>query len=273
MARLGNLTTRILVAAIAVPILLLVIYQPRHELVWALVLAASLLATHELCAMTLRDRVDRIATVLMAAAAAAGFYWLPARFAPTLLPFLLAFFGPALYYLFRPGDIATAAARQAKSVLAILYGGLLFTFLALIKRDFGPMGGDYIVLLLATGWLSDTGGYFAGKFLGKRKLYPAVSPNKTWAGAIGGVAFAVAGGFALEAFRPSLSGLTPLDLIALTGLGSILGQLGDLSESLLKRSCGVKDSGAILPGHGGLLDRVDAILFIAPYFYLYALLR
>ena len=272
MPRLGNLATRILVAAIAVPILLLVIYQPRHEVVWALVFAASLLATHELCAMTLDERIDRLVTVIMAGALAAGFYWLPARFAPTLLPFLLAFFGPALYYLFRPGDIATVAARLASSVVAIVYGGLLFTFLALIKRDFGPMGGDYIVLLLATGWLSDTGGYFAGKFLGRRKLYPAVSPNKTWAGAIGGVAAAVAGGFALEALRPSLSGLTPIDVIALAGLGSVLGQLGDLAESLIKRSRGVKDSGAILPGHGGLLDRVDAILFIAPYFYLYALL-
>ena len=111
----------------------------------------------------------------------------------------------------------------------------------------------------------------AGKFLGKRKLYPAVSPNKTWAGAVGGVAAAIAGGVALERWR--MQGLAWIDVAMLAGVGSVLGQLGDLAESLIKRSRGVKDSGAILPGHGGLLDRVDAVLFIAPYFYLYAIIR
>src|SRR5690606_31190505 len=185
-------------------------------------------------------KADRIAGLVIGAAVVAGFYWLPPRWAPTLLPFLAAFFAPALYYLFRPGDIATVAQRLAFTSLAILYGGLLFSFLALVKRDLGPAGSDTIVLLLCTAWLSDTGGYFAGKYLGKRKLYPKVSPNKTWAGAVGGVAFAVAGGFALEAWRPALASLTAVDVVLLAGVGSVLGQLGDLVESLIKRSRGVK---------------------------------
>lgn len=273
MPRLGNLASRVLVAAIAVPILLVAIYQDHHEVVWGMVFVASLLAMHELFAMTLEDRTDRMAALVMGGACAVAFYWLEPRHAPVLVAFLAAFFGPAVYYLFRPGDMATAAPRIAFTVLGIVYGGLLFAFLALVKRDMGPRGGDFIVLILCTAWLSDTGGYFAGKYLGKKKLYPAVSPNKTWAGSIGGVATAVAGGFLLERLRPQLADLTWYDVVILTGVGSVFGQIGDLFESLIKRSRGVKDSGAILPGHGGLLDRVDAVLFVAPFFYLYALLR
>jgi phosphatidate cytidylyltransferase len=270
MAKLGNLATRVLVAVIALPLLLLAVYQPHPEIVWGIVFAASLLTMHELFTMTLDAPADRLPSLVIGAAATAAFYWLPARYAPFMTPFLASFLVPALYYLFRPGDIATVAARLAFTSSGIIYGGLLFTFLALIKRDL-PHGEDYIVLLLATAWLSDTGGYFAGKFLGKRKLYPLVSPNKTWAGSIGGVAAAVAGGVAIEHYR--LPELTWYDVALLAGVGSVLGQLGDLIESLIKRSRGVKDSGAILPGHGGLLDRVDAVLFIAPFFYLYAIIR
>ena len=277
MPRLGNLASRVLVAAIAVPILLVAIYQDRHEVVWGLVFIASLISMYELFAMTLEDRTDRIAGLVMGGACAIAFYWLEPQHAPqhaaVLVGFLGAFFAPAVYYLFRPGDIATVAPRLAYTILGIIYGGLLFAFLALVKRDMGPRAGDYIVLILCTAWLSDTGGYFAGKYLGKRKLYPAVSPNKTWAGSIGGVVTAIAGGFVLERWRVQLHDLTWYDVVLLTGLGSVFGQIGDLAESLLKRSRGVKDSGAILPGHGGLLDRVDAVLFVAPYFYLYALLR
>lgn len=267
MARLGNLATRILVAVIAVPLILLLLYQPHHELVWAVVFAASLLTMYELFAMMLPATRDRVASMVIGALAAAGFYWLPARWSPHTMAFLFSFTAPSLYYLFRPGDVASAAERLACTVLGILYGGLSFAFLALIKRDFGAISGDVLVLLLATAWLSDTGGYFAGKYLGRRKLYPAVSPNKTWAGAVGGVAAALAGGIVFERWR--LNGLAAVDVVVLAGAGSALGQLGDLVESLLKRSRGVKDSGAILPGHGGLLDRVDAVLFIAPWFYFY----
>ena len=267
MARLGNLATRILVAAVAVPLILLLLFQRHHEVLWVVVFAASLVTMYELFAMTLPERSDRVAAIAIGALAAAGFYWLPPRFQPHLTALVFAFTSPALYYLFRPGDITTAAERLAFSVVGIVYGGFSFAFIGFIKRDFGAVGGDTIVLLLATAWLSDTGGYFAGKYLGRRKLYPAVSPNKTWAGAVGGVAAALAGGFVIERWR--LQGLSVADVVILTGVGSVLGQLGDLVESLLKRSRGVKDSGDILPGHGGLLDRVDAVLFIAPWFYLY----
>jgi phosphatidate cytidylyltransferase len=270
MAKLGNLTSRILVALIAVPLLLLAIYQPHAWIVWALVFAASLLVMDEFFAMTGLDAGDRRIGVVIGAVICAGFYWLPGRFNPSTLAFVAAFVLPGLYFLFRYGEQASVAARLAFTTTGIVYGGLLFAFMALIKRDFAD-SGDFLVLLLMTAWLSDTGGYIAGKTIGGKKLYPAVSPNKTWSGSIGGVAAAVAGGVVLKLLR--MPELPWLDLVLLVGVGSVLGQLGDLAESLIKRSRGVKDSGTLLPGHGGLLDRVDAVLFIAPYFYLYVVVR
>ena len=101
----------------------------------------------------------------------------------------------------------------------------------------------------------------------KGKLYPEVSPKKTWAGAWGGLAGSFAAGAVMKVFF--LKHLGWVDLVLLTLPGAALAQMGDLVESLVKRSTGVKDSGAILPGHGGILDRIDAVLFFVPYVHLY----
>jgi CDP-diglyceride synthetase len=128
--------------------------------------------------------------------------------------------------------------------------------------DFGLTGAP---------WFGDTGGYFAGRFIGGKKLYEAVSPKKTWAGSIGGIAGSIGAAVLLKLV--ALDELTWIDVLLIAIPGGMLGQMGDLAESLLKRSVGVKDSGALLPGHGGMLDRIDAVLFIAPYVYLYLTLR
>jgi phosphatidate cytidylyltransferase len=141
--------------------------------------------------------------------------------------------------------------------------------LALLKRDGGSDGPSFVLLSLMLAWMSDTGGYFAGRFLGRHKLYEAVSPKKTVEGALGGLAGSV-GGALLGSFL-YLRSLPVPHAIALGLLGGALGQLGDLGESLVKRSVGVKDSGGVVPGHGGILDRVDALLVTATLCFLYVL--
>ena len=271
--KLSNLASRFLVALVAVPILLVVIYQPYHQITWALIFIVAMVAVDELFAMLMPRRDDRFGPLLIAALILAAFYWLPLRYNPTavLLAVMVAtFVVPAIYFLFRYGDIKTVAARVTATTVGIIYAGVLLTFLALLKRDlatFDDIGADFIILVLGSAWLSDTGGYFAGKSFGRHKLYPAVSPNKTWEGSIGGLIAVALGAVAFKLWLvPEISWL---HVMLLSLPGAVLGQIGDLSESLLKRSVGVKDSGAILPGHGGILDRIDAVLFIAPYVYLF----
>lgn len=270
---LGNLAARFAVAVVALPPLVAAIYMDSPHYVWGIVFVASLIAMHEYLAMGLEDETDRRVSLTIGAASCAILYWLhwyePGS-QPALVALVVAMVPTTLYYLFRFGDLESVADRLNTSIIAIIYGGLMFSIVALLKGRAG--GGDIIILVLLTAWLSDTGGYFAGKYLGKRKLYEAVSPKKTWAGSVGGVAAVLLGAAVFKELRMH-DAISWLDLVLLCGPGAVLGQLGDLCESMMKRSRGVKDSGAILPGHGGILDRVDAILFIAPYFYVYMTVR
>ncbi|MEZ4367598.1 MAG: phosphatidate cytidylyltransferase [Kofleriaceae bacterium] len=284
---LGNLAQRVLVALVAAPVLIfLVIYLERPEPTWALVLAASLLSMRELFGMLMPGEAaagDRQASLVLGGLACTALYWLhpaalgvSAKTAPLfglgpLVTLVFAVVAPALYYLFRFGAQPTVAARMTATITGIVYAGLLLTFLGLAKRDFGADGGYVVVMMLLIAWFGDTGGYFAGRFIGGAKLYPAVSPNKTWAGSIGGLAGSLLAVVLLKLV--ALEQLGWIDVVLIAIPGGMLGQLGDLAESLLKRSVGVKDSGALLPGHGGMLDRIDAVLFIAPYTYLYLTLR
>lgn len=126
-------------------------------------------------------------------------------------------------------------------------------------------GAAWIVFVLAITFLSDTGAYFTGRLLGHHRMAPYISPNKSWEGALGGLVFATLTGV----FLVYLLGL-PIQLWsgALLGcIGSIAGQAGDLAESLIKRQVNIKDSGHLIPGHGGILDRIDSLLFTAPVLY------
>ncbi len=116
-------------------------------------------------------------------------------------------------------------------------------------------------------FLSDTGAYFAGRFFGKHKLSPKLSPKKTIEGSIGGLIAATAGAIVLQ--QTLLDHVPLLHIAILAPIAAAFGQAGDLLESLLKRSCGVKDSGKIMPGHGGLLDRSDALLFTSTAVFAY----
>jgi phosphatidate cytidylyltransferase len=167
--------------------------------------------------------------------------------------------------LLRAKDIASSGLRLMTLAAGPWYIGGLLTTTSLLRRDFGA---GWVLLALSIAWVADTGGYFVGRRWGSAKLYPAVSPNKTWAGLYGALTGStLAGAVASLTYLRELPWLHGL-LLGL--LGGLIGQLGDLVESLLKRSVGAKDSGSMIPGHGGILDRIDALLFVAPTTYLYA---
>ncbi len=172
------------------------------------------------------------------------------------------------YYLFRFKDIRQVAAECGIMVFGILYVPLLLGYLVMLRS--GHLGVQWIFLMMFIVMSGDSAAYYVGSMLGRRKLYPAVSPNKSIEGALGGIAGSLVGSLLFRAiFFPQLG--IPLCIAAAVVVG-IFGQVGDLFESLLKRSCGVKDSGNIIPGHGGVLDRLDSIIFAAPVIWYFSTL-
>ncbi len=186
------------------------------------------------------------------------------RFEPTksweLLFIILALFFLILMQ-FKRRDNSGVIVDISTTIFGILYVSWFFSFLIKIRYLEGGLGYLGALFLITKG--GDIGAYLIGSKWGRRPLLPRISPKKTVEGALGGLVFSILGGLA---FKPAL----PFDygqlLIVSLGLG-ILGQLGDLSESLLKRDCQVKDSGSIFPGMGGFLDAIDSLLFSAPVFY------
>ncbi len=264
----SNLTLRVLTAVIAGPAILALVYW-GPPWAWAAFLAvATVIAAFELFSMTHHgDAVARTSGVVLTLLvfATAWTYTNDAR-AWIALAIVLPIAG-VLLSLWRLGDMSTAALRLCAATYGPLWLGAGMAAIAMLKRDGQGDGPGFVLLSLMLSWTSDTGAYFAGRFFGKRKLYEAVSPKKTVAGAVGGLVASVIG--ALAGSFGYLPSLPPAHAIALGVVAGGLGQLGDLGESLLKRSVGVKDSGGILPGHGGILDRVDALLVTGGLSYVY----
>lgn len=143
-------------------------------------------------------------------------------------------------------------------VMSAIYVGLGFFYFIETRNE----GLVYIIFALVVVWTTDSGAYFTGRKLGKRKLWPEISPNKTVEGFVGGIVIAVVFAAIMQLIYPFASSW--MMLLIVTVICSIFGQMGDLVESAIKRHYGVKDSGTILPGHGGILDRFDSLLFVLP---------
>jgi len=171
-------------------------------------------------------------------------------------------------YVFGKSSVEDALPSSAIAVLATMYVGMLGGSLIRLRSDFGPViGPNLIYFLLLVVWLGDAGAYYVGKRFGKHKLSPRISPKKTVEGLIGGIIMSV-----ITAVVIHLTFFPQIQLVHAMIVGivlSITGVIGDLAESLWKRSAAVKDSGTLLPGHGGFLDRFDSILFTAPILYVY----
>jgi phosphatidate cytidylyltransferase len=264
----SNLAVRLLTAAVVAPILIgMMFYGPAIGW-YAIVLAATGVGASELFGMTHpADKVSQAIGIVTSLSVSLTLYFHGAD-ARVLLTLLAAVtIVGALVPLWRLGRIEDAALRIMAGIAGPLYIGGLLTTLALLRRDQGASGPGYVLFTLMIAWLGDTGGYFAGRYLGKTKLYEAVSPKKTREGFFGSLGGAVCG--SLLAHFWYLPTLPLVHGLLLAVFGGALGQMGDLVESLLKRSTGIKDSGWIVPGHGGLLDRVDALLVVSPIVYLY----
>ena len=168
--------------------------------------------------------------------------------------------------LFRRGPLEAIPRSAAVVTLSWLYCGLLLASVVGLRLRYGV---GWVILAFVVTWGNDTFAYFAGHAFGKHKLYERISPKKTWEGFAGGAVGSVVG--ALVTRWLLLADDLGVGTAVAVGLGgAVLGPLGDLAESMVKRAAGVKDSGKIIPGHGGLLDRIDALLFVAPWVYVCA---
>lgn len=266
-----NLAVRLLTAAVAVPLLLLLLYRGPVWGLFPVAIVATLIGAWELFGMTHRDDgFGRVVGVSITAVAASAAYFFGHDLRVMLaIVSVIPLAGPMIT-LVRLGDMETAAMRAAALGFGPLFVGLPLIWLCVMRRDIGGSdGASYVVMALMFAWFSDTGGYFFGRFLGKHKLYEAVSPKKTWEGAFGGIVGSACG--ALMAHFWYLPSIPLGHALVLSVIAGALGQAGDLAESLFKRSMGVKDSGHIVPGHGGILDRVDALLVTSTVVFLYTL--
>jgi phosphatidate cytidylyltransferase len=264
----SNLAMRLLTAAVAAPFLLSLMFLGPSWGWFAFVAVACAIGSVELYGMTHPgDRVAQVLCTIATLGVMAVMWWFGTDPRALLVMFLALPIFAVLLALLRLGDVSTAALRMTASLFGPVYLGGGLGAAVLLHRDGGADGPGFVLLSLMLSWLSDTGAYFAGRFLGKHKLYEAVSPKKTIEGAIGGLGGAVVG--ALLGHFVYLKSLPITHGIALAIGAGAVGQAGDLGESLLKRSFGVKDSGGIVPGHGGLLDRADALLFTSAILYAY----
>jgi phosphatidate cytidylyltransferase len=164
------------------------------------------------------------------------------------------------------------SAKPFENISAIFLGftyiGLPFSLLLWICNDYANDGNHLVLALLFMVWASDVFAYLLGSKIGKNKMFPRISPNKTWEGTFSGVLGAIFVGYLCSLLFNTLD-LNMVNWIVLASICTVFGILGDLVESMLKRSLGIKDSGNILPGHGGMLDRFDAFIFVLPFVFTY----
>jgi phosphatidate cytidylyltransferase len=262
---MSNLAARVLSALVALPLVAALILWREPLGFSVLVLAITALALGEYAAIVLpsASRALRLGVVLVGVAFSAGVILAPGA---ALVWAVAAFMAAAFLVLLEPGEIPGAGARLGLAIFGVFYLGALAPTLALLQRQ-ESHGRGWVLLAIAVTFGNDTGAYFAGRGLGRHKLYPTVSPGKTVEGAVGGLIASLA---AMLVARATLAPWLSLgDCLAVALPAAVLGPVGDLVESLIKRAAGVKDSGKLIPGHGGVLDRIDALLFVSAWIYIY----
>jgi len=260
--------SRFAVALVLVPVLYLMIQTAPSPLFFLLTTIAILRVQYEFYALFFSKREQGPVYVGLGLGALFAYFYPQHQLIPSVI-----FYGTAtlfimvvfIYQLFSFQEIKTTLTDSAVILLGVAYiVGFLGHLILIRLMDHGPM---LVIFLLLITWVGDAGAYYVGRAIGKRKLYPKVSPNKTVEGAIGGLMASLLTGLLAKASFLTLFSWG--EMITLSLLLGILGQLGDLTESMFKRSAGVKDASSIIPAHGGLYDKLDSIAFTAPAFYYY----
>ena len=266
---------RWLTALILLPLLILVLLKGGLGLFVLVILVVNGLAQWEFLGMfqPSGDRPRRIKAILLGALLLLSFCTAQPSSQlcppgglmlcnPSTVLFILfwCLFVLFLFYLLSYGHIENLSQDLAVNILGLMY--LPFLLGHLIWLRFLPQGEWWVLWFLLVIFAGDTGAFYAGRTFGKTKLYAAVSPGKTWAGVVGGLAASLAVGVLFGKWL--LEGMGVPTLVVLALVLAVVGLLGDLFESMLKRQMQVKDASNLLPGHGGMLDRLDSILFTAP---------
>ena len=255
---------RWITAIIAIPILIYTIGSGPRWFLYSIFFLSSIFALMEFYQMACfgLPRFIRISNYILTFLLFLAFYIGQVLFTPIILVFWA--FVPMTYYMFRYSSFDSESfSDMGSAVLGPIYIALPLAMMVLIDKQ--PKGNMWLFFLLAVIFANDTGAFYFGKLLGKHKLHKSVSPNKTWEGAIGGTALSLLVAFVfLRIFTIHKFDWTIFILVLLM---TVIAQIGDLAESMFKRYKGIKDSGRILPGHGGFLDRVDGLLFAIPVLY------
>lgn len=253
------LLPRVLTALVGIPLLLWLVHAGGLAFGVFMTGVAALCCYEYALVLKMGGRpVQPITTILLGAAlAACAAFGGPIGFVLTA--------GIAVVVLVELSSGVHSMDRAGLTVFGALFAGWMPAHLALI-RDLRPHGEAFLLMTFVSVWCMDTAAYAAGRSIGRRPLAPGLSPKKTWEGAAAGFVAAVAVCLAFQRFalRDTLSPLLAVGLGVAIGVS---GQLSDLAESMVKRDAGVKDSGALLPGHGGILDRFDSFILCAPAVY------
>lgn len=244
------------------PLTLLIIFGPHYTL-YIMVSVAAVLGLYEFYSLTLPGQrvAGKIGGIILGTILCGSFQWAPFEAVIFILgAILLVLF---LCYPLFSSELATLPNRIGITFLGIIYIPFLLSYVTLINKL--PEGILWVLLLVATVWVGDTFALIIGSLWGRHKLCPQISPQKTIEGFLGCFVGAIASIFAFKSFFFPV--LAPKHALIMGSGIALFGQLGDLSESMIKRGAKAKDSGVLIPGHGGMLDRLDSFLFSSPFLY------
>ncbi len=273
---MSNLTKRILSAIVGLALVISILVYGSTWLWKSVILILAIIGFYEFFHNMVKNRFPKYKDltfigVIFGALISFMLLFFPESKYLSVIPTFL-FLGSSLYFLFYFKSMKTVIERMGYLLIGVLYVSFTLPYIGLIV-DYPVLGinGKYLLALIFTiTWGNDTFAYTFGRLFGKHKLYEKMSPNKTIEGSIGGILGGIGLAILIKTFL--LTNISYIDIILVSILAGALGQMGDLVESMFKRFFEIKDSGVFLPGHGGVLDRFDSVMFNAPFIYFYFLL-